>query len=36
MVEQLDHEIPLEAQTTSVVREIAEAASLKAGRLLVI
>ncbi|KZE63601.1 hypothetical protein AV545_07020 [Paenibacillus jamilae] len=36
MVEQLDHEISLEAQTASVVREIAEAASLKAGRLLVI
>ncbi|KAF6656899.1 TIGR01440 family protein [Paenibacillus polymyxa] len=36
MVEQLDHEISLEAQTASVVREIAEVASLKAGRLLVI
>ncbi|OBA02435.1 TIGR01440 family protein [Paenibacillus polymyxa] len=36
MVEQLDHEISLEAQTASVVGEIAEAASLKAGRLLVI
>ncbi|WP_311080375.1 TIGR01440 family protein [Paenibacillus polymyxa] len=36
MVEQLDHEISLEAQTASIVREIAEAASLKAGRLLVI
>ncbi|NEU26018.1 TIGR01440 family protein [Paenibacillus polymyxa] len=36
MVEQLDHEISLEAQTASVVWEIAEAASLKAGRLLVI
>ncbi|KOS01017.1 TIGR01440 family protein [Paenibacillus polymyxa] len=36
MVGQLDHEISLEAQTTSVVREIAEAASLKAGRLLVV
>lgn len=36
MVEQLDHEISLEAQTASVVREIAELASLKAGRLLVI
>ncbi|MDY8022606.1 TIGR01440 family protein [Paenibacillus polymyxa] len=36
MVGQLDHEISLEVQTTSVVREIAEAASLKAGRLLVI
>jgi len=36
MVERLDHEISLEAQTTSVVREIAEAASLKTGRLLVI
>ncbi|MDU8673371.1 MULTISPECIES: TIGR01440 family protein [Paenibacillus] len=36
MVEQLDHEISLEAQTASVVREVAEVASLKAGRLLVI
>lgn len=36
MVGQLDHEISLEAQTTSVVREIVEAASLKADHLLVI
>ncbi|MBE0337551.1 MULTISPECIES: TIGR01440 family protein [unclassified Paenibacillus] len=36
MVGQLDHEVTLEAQTASVVKEIAEAASLKAGRLLVI
>ncbi|MGG4216730.1 TIGR01440 family protein [Paenibacillus jamilae] len=36
MVEQLDHEISLEAQTASVVREIVEVAGLKAGRLLVI
>ncbi|MGM1021214.1 MAG: TIGR01440 family protein [Bacillota bacterium] len=36
MVGQLDHKVTLEAQTASVVKEIAEAASLKAGRLLVI
>ncbi|MFK4341236.1 uncharacterized protein (TIGR01440 family) [Paenibacillus sp. RC73] len=36
MAGQLDHEVTLEAQTASVVKEIAEAASLKAGRLLVI
>ncbi|WP_342415787.1 TIGR01440 family protein [Paenibacillus sp. FSL R10-2782] len=36
MVGQMDHEATLEAQTAFVVKEIAEAASLKAGRLLVI
>ncbi|MBE0340115.1 TIGR01440 family protein [Paenibacillus sp. 28ISP30-2] len=36
MVGQLDHEVTLEVQTASVVKEIAETASLKAGRLLVI
>ncbi|MEC0183539.1 TIGR01440 family protein [Paenibacillus peoriae] len=36
MAGQLDREISLEAQTASVVRELAEAAGLKAGRLLVV
>ncbi|WP_025717560.1 TIGR01440 family protein [Paenibacillus sp. 1-18] len=36
MVGQLDREISLEAQAASVVRELAEAVGLKAGRLLVI
>ncbi|TKH45633.1 TIGR01440 family protein [Paenibacillus terrae] len=36
MVGQMDHEATLEAQAAFVVKEIAEAASLKAGRLLVI
>ncbi|MCC3379428.1 TIGR01440 family protein [Paenibacillus farraposensis] len=36
MAGQLDREISLEAQTASVVRELAEEASLKAGHLLVV
>ncbi|WP_225999664.1 TIGR01440 family protein [Paenibacillus sp. BJ-4] len=36
MVGQLDREISLEAQTASAVRELAEAAGLKASRLLVV
>lgn len=36
MVGQLDREISLEAQVASVVRELAEAAGLKTGRLLVV
>ncbi|EHS55252.1 DUF436 family protein, partial [Paenibacillus sp. Aloe-11] len=36
MAGQLDREISLEAQTASVVRELAEAAGLKVGRLLVV
>ncbi|MGG1616063.1 TIGR01440 family protein [Paenibacillus sp. NRS-1782] len=36
MAGQLGHEVTLEAQTASVVKEMAEVSSLKAGRLLVI